>query len=470
LPAMKTAANYRWIRSLLFGFAALGVLMPHDAMAGGQSAAGAQVTFTKDIAPVLQRSCQSCHRSGGMAPMSLVTYEEVRPWARAIKQRTSRPPNDPERMPPWFIEKNIGIQKFKDDISLADDEVAKIARWVDNGAARGNPGDMPPARQFADGAEWSFGKPDVVVSSPVVSVKAVAPDLQGDLAELIPLGLTEDRYIKAVQVREVRLREQEVSGAADKARAALNISVLHHATITARTEFDAESEDPNDNRGRRGGEFNLVHELGQNATVYPDDLGVMLPANGFLSFRVHTHSTGKDVDVKLDVAFKLHPKGYKPKYVMRGGSSMANFDMDIPANDDNVRLDAYTVLKTPAKFMTFEPHMHASGKRMCISAIYPSGVRQTINCAGYNHNWVKIYSYEDDTAPLLPAGTIVHLIGWYDNSAKNPRNPEPRNWKGFGNRSIDDMMFNLGKYIALTEDEYKAELAARRSKRTRTTN
>ena len=467
---MKTAANYRRIRNLLFGFAALGVLMPHDAMAGGQSAPAAQVTFTKDIAPVLQRSCQSCHRSGGMAPMSLVTYEEVRPWARAIKQRTSRPPNDPERMPPWFIEKNIGIQKFKDDISLSDDEIAKISRWVDNGSARGNPSDMPPARQFADGAAWSFGAADVVVSSPVVSVKAVAPDLQGDLAELIPLGLTEDRYIKAVQVREVRLREQEVSGVADKARAALNISVLHHATITARTEFDAESEDPNDNRGRRGGEFNLVHELGQNATVYPDDLGVMLPANGFLSFRVHTHSTGKDVDVKLDVGFKLHPKGYKPKYVMRGGSSMANFDMDIPANDDNVRLDAYTVLKTPAKFLTFEPHMHASGKRMCISAIYPSGVRQTLNCAGYNHNWVKIYNYEDDTAPLVPAGTIVHLIGWYDNSSKNPRNPEPRNWKGFGNRSIDDMMFNLGKYIALTEDEYKAELAARRTKRTRTTN
>jgi hypothetical protein len=107
---------------------------------------------------------------------------------------------------------------------------------------------------------------------------------------------------------------------------------------------------------------------------------------------------------------------------------------------------------------------------MCTQAIYPSGVRETLNCSGYNHNWVKIYTYDDDVAPLLPAGTIVHIIGWYDNSAKNPRNPEPRNWKGFGNRSIDDMMFNLGKSISLTEDEFKAELAARQAKRSKLTN
>jgi mono/diheme cytochrome c family protein len=448
--------------SIVAGLLALGAF---PAQAAAQAQPARQVTFTKDIAPLLQRSCQTCHRPEGIAPMSLLTYEDARPWARSIKRKTAV-----REMPPWFIERNIGIQKFKDDISLSDEEIAKIGAWVDSGAPKGNPADMPPALSFAGGNEWSFGKPDLIVSSPVVSVKAVASDWQGDLAELMPLGLTEDRYIKAVQVREIRLSEQAVAGAANAPRAALNISVLHHATIAARTEFDAESEDPNDPTGRRGSEFNLVHELGQNATIYPDDLGVLLPANGFLSFRVHTHSTGKDTKVRLDLGFKLHPKGYKPKYTLKGGASMAYFDMDIPAEDDNVRLDAYAVLKTPAKFMTFEPHMHASGKRMCIQAIYPSGIRQTMNCASYNHNWVKVYSYEDDAAPLVPAGTIVHIIGWYDNSSKNPRNPEPRNWKGFGNRSIEDMMFNLGKYIPLTEDEYKAELAARKAKSARSTN
>ncbi len=462
---MKTgSASHRKVLSVLAGLLLFGTL-PKQHAAAAQAALTGEVTFTKDIAPLLQRSCQSCHRPGGIAPMSLLTYEEARPWARSIKRKTVV-----REMPPWFIERNIGIQKFKDDISLSDAEIAKIGSWADNGAPKGNPADMPPARQFADGAEWSFGKPDLIASSPVVSVKAVASDWQGDIAELVPLGLAEDRYIKAVQVREIRLSERAVDGVPAAPRAALNISVLHHATIAARTEFDHESDDPNDQTGRRGGEFNLVHELGQNATIYPDDVGVLLPAGSSLSFRVHTHSTGKDTDVRLDVGFKLHPKGYKPKYVIRGGSTMANFDMDIPAGDDDVRLDAYTVLKTPAKFMTFEPHMHASGKRMCIQAIYPSGIRQMLNCAGYNHNWVRVYSYEDNVAPLLPAGTIVHIIGWYDNSAKNPRNPEPRNWKGFGNRSIEDMMFNLGKYISLSEAEFKAELAARKVNGGKATN
>jgi mono/diheme cytochrome c family protein len=464
---MKTTLNYRRIASLLCGLVALGVLTPQHAIAAGQAVSARDVTFTKDVAPILQRSCQNCHRPGGMAPMSLLTFEEVRPWARAIKLKTSL-----REMPPWFIERNIGIQKFKDDPSLSDEEIAKIASWVDNGAPRGNPADMPAARQFADAGAWTIGTPDLIVSSPVITVKPVAPDLQADIG-IVPVGLTEDRYVKAVQVREIRLSEREVEGTPTGPRAALNISILHHANIQARTEFDEDSDQPDSTAGRRGGEFGLVHELGQNATIYPDQLGVLLPANSLLSWRVHTHSTGKEVQTRLDIGFKLHPKGFKPKYALlgNGGVGLANHDLDIPAGQDNVRVDAYRVLKTPAKFMTFEPHMHASGKRMCIQAIYPTGARQTLNCAGYNHNWVKVYNYDDDVAPLLPAGTIVHVIGWYDNSAKNPRNVDPRNWKGFGNRSIDDMMINSSKYIPLTEEDYKAELATRQAKqRGRSTN
>jgi hypothetical protein len=123
-------------------------------MALTTSAARAQtdaVTFTKDIAPILQRSCQNCHRPDSLAPMSLITYEEVRPWAKAIKERTLLRGRRGS-MPPWFIEKEIGIQKFKDDVSLTDVEIGKISRWADSGAPRGNPADMPPARVFADNA------------------------------------------------------------------------------------------------------------------------------------------------------------------------------------------------------------------------------------------------------------------------------------------------------------------------------
>jgi hypothetical protein len=464
---MKIRSTAPPLPSLLFGLATLAVLIPQHALAGGQAGSGRDVTFTKDIAPILQRSCQNCHRPDGMAPMSLLTYEDVRPWARSIKAKTSQ-----REMPPWFIERNIGIQKFKDDPSLSDEEIARIASWVDNGGPRGNPADMPPAVKFADAGAWTIGAPDLVVSSPVITVKPVAPDLQADIG-VVSVDLAEDRYVKAVQVREIRLKEREVPGTRTGPRAALNISVLHHANIQARMEFDENSDQPDSEAGRRGGEFSLVHELGQNATIYPDELGVLLPGKSLMSWRIHTHSTGKEVETRLDIGFKFHPKGFKPKYELlgNGGVGLANHDLDIPAEQDNVRVDAYRVLKTPAKLRTFEPHMHASGKRMCVLAIYPSGVRQTLNCAGYNHNWVKVYNYEDDSAPLLPAGTILHTIGWYDNSARNPRNVDPRNWKGFGNRSIDDMMINSSKYIPLTEEDYKAELASRRARqRGRSTN
>ena len=129
-------------------------VLPNSAAA--QANSEHPVTFTKDVAPILQRSCQGCHRPNSVAPMSLLTYEEVRPWARAIKDKVSRPDNDPERMPPWFIEKNIGVQNFKEDISLSPDEVNIIRAWTDNGAPRGNAADLPPAIEWVDGEDLSL--------------------------------------------------------------------------------------------------------------------------------------------------------------------------------------------------------------------------------------------------------------------------------------------------------------------------
>ena len=153
----------------------------------------AAVTFTKDIAPILQRSCQNCHRPDSLAPMSLLTYEDARPYAAAIKRRTSIRSKQ-GTMPPWYIEKGIGIQQYKNDISLSDEEVAKIARWADSGAPHGNPADMPPPLKFADGNEWTIGTPDLIVKTPPVSVKAVQPDWWGP-AGFADTGLTEDRYV-----------------------------------------------------------------------------------------------------------------------------------------------------------------------------------------------------------------------------------------------------------------------------------
>ena len=433
--------------------AVAGCLVGVVAVAPSASAQPAEVTFTKDIAPILQRSCQGCHRPGpgGGAPMSLLTYNDVRPWARAIRARTSE-----RTMPPWFIEKDVGVREFKDDPSLSDAEIALIGRWVDAGAPQGNPADLPPPREFPDGKEWTIGEPDLIVSSPEKVIEAVAADWHG-YWESTPVGLTEDRYVKAVEVHEVR-----VSGGMAKAEGLGGYSVIHHAGIMAGTPGEGVAAGP---VNPTDGGFAMTHEAGQNATRYTDGLGVTLPADSSLHWRVHTHSFGEEVTARLDVGFQFHPAGYEPKYTAPGPGVFLTFnDLDIPAGAKDLRFDALGVTKNPSKLVTFEPHMHAGGTRMCLNAQYPDGVRETLTCAGYDHNWVKVYNYADHAAPLLPAGTILHAIAWYDNSAGNRNIIEPRNWHGLGSRSMDDMFFFLGRFVGLTEEQYEEELAARQQR------
>ncbi len=438
------------IRCSLQQGACRGLMVAAIALTFPGSVAGQEVTFTTHIAPILHRSCVKCHRPGSIAPMSLVTFEDARPWARAIKDKTSRAPNDPERMPPWFIEKNVGIQRFKDDPSLTDEEIALIATWADSGALRGNPADMPDIDLA--GREWSIGKPDLIVTSPSKTIPAIAPDFYGRIGP-VPTGLTEDRYVRAVEFREVR---DDTAAAARKA-GDLNYFVVHHAVIGAATESGGTAE------SRASGRFNVVWELGQNSTIYPDVLGVKLAAGSALSFDLHTHSIGTETTFAIEVAFKFHPKGYQPKYTNAGSFNSLTYDLDIPGNQETV-IEALWPLSKPALVLSFEPHLHSSGRRMCVEALYPTGHQETLNCAGYNHNWVKVYHYEDAVAPLLPTGTVLKVTAWYDNTVANPRVADPRNWKGWGSRSIDDMMFLLSRVIWLTEEEFEAEAAARKSR------
>ena len=457
----------RWRIAAKVGLAVIALLVsasiPTPAAGEGAEPALGDVTFTKDVAPILHRSCVNCHKPGSIAPMSLITYEDVRPWARAIKDKTSRPDGDPERMPPWFIEKNVGLQKFKDDPSLSPEEVATIGAWVDSGAPRGTPGDMPELTLAAN--EWTIGTPDLVVSSPQVTLKAVAPDFYGRVGPS-PTGLTEDRYVKAVEFREIR----HDSASADRKSGDLNFFVVHHAVITATpgAAADAGSSAGGAAEGRVRGLFNVVWELGQNSTIYPDVLGVKLAKGSALNYDLHTHSIGAEATFSIDVAFVLHPKGYEPKYTNAGSFNSLTYDLDIPGNKETV-IEALYPMGQAALVLGFEPHLHSSGRRMCVEALHPSGYQETLNCAGYNHNWVKVYHYQDDVTPLLPKGTVIKVTAWYDNTASNPRVADPRNWKGWGSRSIDDMMFLLSRVIWLTDDEYDAEMAERAEKAARAT-
>ena len=440
------------IKHWLIVAAAIG--FPFDAVA--QTPSAASPTFTTDVAPILQRSCVTCHKVGGVGPMPLESYEQVRPWARAIKTKTSQ-----REMPPWFIEKHIGVQRFKDDISLSDPEINTLARWVEAGAPQGNPADLKPVPPRTEAAEWTIGTPDVVLSSPVLDVKAVAADFMTDIGPT-PTGLTEDRYIQAIEVREVA-RPQ--NGSRAPGGRGLNYFLVHHATITIAgpRESRRDAAPGDEGSGRRL----VFYQMGQNATKYPTDVGAVLPAGSALNFAVHVHSVGEALPLKLDVALKFYPKGVAPKHVLSSFSASPRYqheELDLPAGESNIRVDGYTPVTRPMKLVTYVPHLHANGTRMCIEAIYPDGRNEMINCSRWDHNWSRQYFYEDDAAPLLPAGSMMHVIAWFDNSAANPRNIEPRNWKGYGNRTIDDMSFLLSDAIYLTEDEFKAEVAARMAK------
>ena len=428
----------------------VGVPIQPSAQPGGSPG---EVTFTKDIAPILQRSCQQCHRADGVAPMSLITYEDVRPWARSIKTKTGLR-TQKGAMPPWFVEKNIGIQKFKNDLSLSDEEIARIARWVDSGAPRGNPADMPPPLHFDSTDKWTIGEPDLVLRSADVTVPAMGPDKWGSLG-LVPTGLAEDRYASAVEVREVN--DIPKSGATNTVGGRYG---FHHMTYSSVVQSD---RGPNAGEVEGGGSSWPIHEVGRNADIFPPEAGRLLAGNSALSLDAyHLHSNGRETKAHLEFAFKFFPKGYKPQY-RRSSLRLGNgIDIDVRPNQANQELHAYATLQEHTKIIAFEPHLHAPGVRMCLEAIWGHNI-QTLNCVGYDHNWVKQYVYADDAAPLLPKGTIVHLIGFLDTTPANKNPADPRNWAGGGRRSIANMFIDLGYSVALTEEQFQAEMAKRRA-------
>jgi mono/diheme cytochrome c family protein len=413
-----------------------------------QQPAGAQseVTFSKDIAPILQRSCQQCHNPDGGAPMSLLTYDDVRPWARAMKARTSVGPHAGV-MPPWFVEKNIGIQKYKGDISLSDEEIAKIAKWADSGAPRGNPADMPATKAtILSNDGWTLGEPDLIVKSPEVFVPAVAPDKWGSIG-LVPVGVAEDRWVKSVEVREVNNIPRNEGSKTVGGR-----FVFHHMTYQSVVPGNREATTSWP-----------IHEVGRNADEFPDSAGRLLAANSSLDLSAgHIHANGHDTKAHLEFGFKFFPKGYQPMY-KRSPVSLGNGnDLDVKPNESGQQIHAYATLQEHTKIIAFEPHLHAPGTRMCLEAIWGMNVQQ-LTCVGYDHNWVKQYIYDDDAAPLLPKGTILHLIGFLDTTPANKNPADPRNWAGGGRRSVSNMFIDLGYSVSLTEDQFQAEMAHRRS-------
>jgi hypothetical protein len=417
---------------------AMTLLSSPFAFAADTSTPATDATFSKDIAPILERSCQNCHRPGSIAPMALLTYKDARPWARSIKEKVVR-----REMPPWHIDRNVGITKFKEDPSLTDAEIATISNWVDHGAPEGNAADMPPPRQFSDLDKWQIGTPDLVISmKKPYRLKANGQDEYYDVD--IDPGFKEDVYIQAVETKPD-----------------MGFKVVHHAT----TNLIEDSEDD------PVGLFLNEYAVGKNADLFPENSGRLIRAGSKIHFNLHLHPNGEVTPVSVSLGLKLFPKGVVPKYVAFTQHMGEVNDLDLPAGQVT-RSDGYFRLPKPAVLSAFQPHFHTRGKAQCMEAIYPD-VRadsarpgparsETLSCvSNYQFGWSITYPYAEDVAPLLPAGTLIHITTWHDNTDNNKFNPNPKNWVGYGQRTIDEMSFAWVSLYYLDEADYQQRVQAR---------
>jgi hypothetical protein len=413
------------------------------------------VTFTKDIAPILQAKCVNCHRPGSIANMSFMTYEETRPYARAIKMRTGVV-SKPDVMPPWFVDKTIGIQQFKDDMSLSAVEISKIAAWVDAGAPRGNPSDLAQVRKFSASNIWELGTPDLIVKSPSIEEPPTAPDWQGPMGQS-PSGATEDRYVASVEIHEITDSIEVV----DKDRQTIGgHSIIHHLAWTPVAPKSEDTLAKSAESRETPADYWPVHEVGRNPDIFDPDAGKLLKAGSTIIFaNVHLHANGSRTKAHVEIGFKYHPKGYKPTKQFVEILTSAR-DLDIPGNS-TAAIQGFTVLQRNTKIMKFEPHMHASGVRMCLDAIWGQ-TEQTLSCVGYNHGWIRVYTFEEGYQPLLPKGTILRMTAHFDSTPANKNIVDPRNWQGLGNRSIDNMAVSITDGLYLSDEEFQKEMDKRR--------
>jgi hypothetical protein len=388
-----------------------------------------------------------------MAPMSLVTYEETRPWAKAIRQRVIS-----RQMPPWHIDPTVGVSEFKNDMSLSEAQIRTIAQWVDAGAPGGDPKDMPPPRQWADGNEWKaakdLGQPDLVIKSKPYTMAAHHQDVWW--RPLTEIGLTEPRWVRAVEMRPGTLSGRKIT---------------HHA-VAYLVQDDPDSIIPGSTADLRGRAMLMEWAIGKGYDLYRPDTGKLLLPGSKISWDVHIHAVGEEIRDNVELGVWLYPKGQEPKYrtYLTGFQAIKGSDrqrlVDIAPNSI-AQSQNFTVLRQAAILENFQPHMHLRGKAMAVEAILPDGSTQPISYVGsFNFNWMTNYIYKDEAAPVLPKGTIIKVTAWYDNTRANPNNPDPDQWVGFGDRTVDEMGHAWMNVTYISDADYNALVAQRKTVRT----
>ena len=411
---------------------------------GQQSQAEGMPTYSKDVAPILQAKCASCHNPEGIGPMPLQNYEQVKPFAALIHDRTSK-----RIMPPWHVDTGIGIQSFKNDASLSDDQIDIIEDWFLAGAPEGDPTDLPEPIEFPSGAAWQLGDqlgpPDLIIKSSPYDVIANGQD-QWWTPNVPFQGLNSERFLKAAEF---------------KPSYPLGKKVVHHGHAVLVPE---------------GGGRSVAlarYGVGKSWEMFPEGTGMRVPADGRIAWNLHYFPVGAEGpgDV-VEVGLWFYPEGQTPEKETVG-EAMFRVDglkgMD-RGQDIVIPPHGYQVLQgthrwdAPAVIHSYRPHLHMRGRVMTMEAIYPDGKKEVLSQVNnYDHNWQIAYMYEDDVKPLLPTGTILQFTSVFDNTANNPINPDPEQWVVFGRRGVDEMSHAWVGITYIDEEQYAQSVAERRA-------
>lgn len=404
---------------------------------------GSAVTFARDVAPILQASCQECHNPQGIGPMSLITYEEVRRYVPRIRQKVVT-----REMPPWHLDRNVGIQEFKNDVSLTDAEIETIVQWADAGAPLGNPADLPPDIEWPSGAGWRLEEilgrpPDLIIPSTAFTIPSAGPD-QWPTPTVEIEGLDRPRWVMANET---------------KPSYPLGRKVTHHAN-------SALIRPGEDGEGEGGGLSNFG--IGKPYDIYPPNTGMLMQPGDKLSWNLHYYPIGEEVpnDV-LEVGVWFYPENEPPRFSTVGDQNFSTYrsddqEMVIPPHSRQITQGIH-VLQQPARIHSFRVHEHLLGTGQSLEAIYPDGRVEILGKAGWHPSWHITYLYEDDVAPLLPKGTVLLITAWYDNTANNPWNPAPDQWVMHGRRTGDEMS-HMWIGISYFDDEQFEYLVAERER------
>ena len=404
-----------------------------------------EVTWSNDVAAIFQEKCQDCHRPDSIAPMSLLTYDQAKMLAPVIKYRVEN-----RVMPPWHLNPNVGIQDFINNRGLTEEERATIVAWADQGALEGDTSRAPAPRVFNEALIWRLEEqmgapPDLVVQSETYDLPAVTQDKW--FRPVTPTGLTEEKWVKAIEIRPMTPATR---------------GVVHHSLAFLLQQEDGTAGLPEDVDVPFGPNLFMEWAVGKAGQIFRPDTGKLMLPGSQIMWEMHMHANGERVpnaQVELAVWFHDEPPAHRTILSMldaRGPNSL-----DIPPNEITVTQGTF-VLAAPARLENFQPHMHMRGKAMSMEAIYPNGSREVLAFVdNYQWNWQINYVFDEVAAPLVPKGTMIVTTAWHDNTTGNPYNPDPNQWVGWGDRTVDEMAHNWVDVTYLGQEEYERMLAER---------